>query len=96
MRCSLILRRRRSSNIGRTSLVSGKRNAPRWNECISALRHLDIDVMRGRFGGDSKEIAKFIPVTAMNYNVFDQTFFGDEVKKERALRFEVLTKFGRG
>ena len=60
---------------------------------MKALRHLELDVFTGKFGGNTqkpREIAKLVPVTAMTYNVFDQSFVSDGIQKEMALVRNVL------
>jgi hypothetical protein len=76
-----------------------KENIVGWKECVAALRHLDVDVFTGKFGGNTKksrEIAKFVPVTAMTYNVFDSSFVSEGKHRERALASEVLPQLGLG
>lgn len=68
-----------------------------WNKCVDALRQLDVEVFTGKFGTNSKntqQLVTFIPVTAMNYTIFDQTFIADDVREARALTHKVLSKIG--
>ena len=68
-----------------------------WNKCVDALRQLDVEVFKGKFGTNSKntkQLVTFIPVTAMNYTIFDQTFIADDVREARALTHKVLSKIG--
>jgi hypothetical protein len=70
-----------------------------WNGCVAALRNLDVDVMTGKFGGNTKkprEVAQLVPVTAMTYNVFDQSFVHDGIQKDKALLRQVFLQFGPG
>ena len=49
-----------------------------------------------KFGGDTKkprEIAALVPVTAMTYNVFDQSFVDDGIQREMALVREVSATY---
>ena len=57
----------------------------------------DVEVFTGKFGTNSKntkQLVTFIPVTAMNYTIFDQTFIADDVREARALTHKVLSKIG--
>ena len=69
-----------------------------WHECVSALRHLDVDVFMGKFGTarNNEELAKFVPVTAMNYTIFDTSYVKDQVRNARALTESVLNQVGLG
>ena len=67
--------------------------------CVGALRHLDIDVMLGKFRGktkNNKELAKYLPVTAMNFTTFADIFVDEQVQDARAQTSSILEKFGLG
>ncbi len=79
--------------------IWGEQSVRGWEKCVHAFRRLDVDVFTGKFGADTKnteELVKFVPVTAMNYNIFDSSFVSEKKNEERALASRILQRVGLG
>src|SRR5215471_3529780 len=63
-----------------------------WFACVNALRLLDLECFTGEFSEHRKDSYRFVPVTALNYTVFDTSFVADQVQKEKVLIEEVTSR----
>ena len=94
-----VVRHRLFTDFARASLAEQRpdllgawdvREVEGWQACVRALWKVDVETVVGRFGGSKEETFRFVPVTALNYAVFDSTFVLDQVEMEKARTGEVL------